>query len=53
MTSTGSYSIRGLNAGTYSLAFAPSDTTYKSQSKTGIVVNNNAVTTVDTVRLVH
>jgi hypothetical protein len=53
MTSTGSYSIRGLNAGTYALAFAPSDTTYKSQSKTGIVVNNNAVTTVDTVRLVH
>ncbi|MGZ3975643.1 MAG: DUF4382 domain-containing protein [Flavisolibacter sp.] len=53
MTSAGSYSIQGLNAGTYTLAYAPGDTTYKSQSKTGIVVNNNAVTTVDTVRLVH
>jgi major membrane immunogen (membrane-anchored lipoprotein) len=53
ITSAGSYSIRGLNAGTYSLAFAPSDTTYKRQSKTGIAVNNGVVTTVDTVRLVH
>ena len=36
ITSDGSYSIKGLSAGTYTLAFAPSDTTYKSQSKTGI-----------------
>jgi hypothetical protein len=52
VTSNGSYMIKGLGAGTYSLAFSPSDTTYKSQTKTGIVVNNNNVTTVDTVRLV-
>jgi hypothetical protein len=53
LTYNGSYMIRGLTAGTYNLAFAPSDTTYKKQTKTGIVVNNNAVTTVDTVKLVH
>lgn len=53
ITSSGSYMIKGLNAGTYTLGFAPSDTTYKSQTKTGIVVTNNAVTTVDTVRLIH
>jgi len=53
ITSAGSYLIKGLNAGTYTLVFAPSDTTYKSQSKTGVIVNNNTVTTVDTVRLVH
>ncbi|HWI94102.1 MAG TPA: DUF4382 domain-containing protein [Flavisolibacter sp.] len=52
LTSGGSYMIRGLNAGTYSLAFAPSDTAYKSQTKTGVVVTNNTVTTVDTVHLV-
>ena len=52
ITSSGSYMIKGLNAGTYSLAFAPSDTTYKSQTKTGIMVTNNTVTTVDTVHLV-
>jgi hypothetical protein len=52
ITSSGGYMIKGLNAGTYSLAFAPSDTAYKSQTKTGIVVTNNTVTTVDTVRLV-
>ena len=52
ITSNGSYLIKGLNAGTYSLAFAPSDTSYKSQTKSGIGVTNNTVTTVDTVRLV-
>jgi hypothetical protein len=51
VTSAGSYWIKGLNAGSYSLAFAPSDTAYKSQTKT-VSVTNNAVTTVDTVRLV-
>jgi hypothetical protein len=53
VTSNGSYMIKGLNAGTYTLAFAPSDTTYKSQSKPGVSVTNNNLTTVDTVRLVH
>jgi hypothetical protein len=52
VTSAGSYWIKGLSAGTYSLAFAPSDTAYKSQTKTGVSVTNSAVTTVDTVRLV-
>jgi hypothetical protein len=53
ITSGGSYWIKGLSEGTYTLGFAPSDTTYKSLAKTGIVVTNNAVTTVDTIRLVH
>jgi len=52
VTSGGSYWIKGLNAGTYSLAFAPSDTAYKSQTKTGVSVTTSTVTTVDTVRLV-
>ena len=51
-TSNGSYMLKGLNAGVYTLGFAPSDTTYKKQNKTGISVATNAVTTVDTVRLV-
>jgi hypothetical protein len=53
ITANGSYWIKGLTGGTYTLGFRPSDTTYKPQSKTGIVVTNNLVTTVDTVRLVH
>jgi hypothetical protein len=52
ITSNGSYWIKGLNAGTYDLKFAPSDTAYKPQTKTGITVTNSTVTTVDTVRLV-
>lgn len=52
VTSNGSYVIKGLNAGIYSLGFAPSDTAYKSQNKAGVVVSNNIVTTVDTIRLV-
>ncbi|MGN6402495.1 MAG: DUF4382 domain-containing protein [Flavisolibacter sp.] len=52
-TSGGSYMLKGLNAGTYTLAFSPSDSTYKSQTKTGVVVTTNTVTTIDTVRLVQ
>jgi hypothetical protein len=51
-TSNGSYTLKGINAGTYTLAFVPGDTTYKSQNKTGITVTTNNVTTVDTVHLV-
>jgi hypothetical protein len=51
-TMNGSYSIRGLNAGTYNLSFVPSDTTYKKASKTNITVSTNVVTTVDTVILI-
>ena len=51
-TSNGSYILKGLNAGTYTLGFAPGDTTYKSQNVTSVAVTTNTVTTVDTVRLV-
>jgi hypothetical protein len=47
----GGYIIKGLNAGTYNLHFIPTDSTFKTQVKTGVVVNTNNVTTVDTVRL--
>jgi hypothetical protein len=52
VTSGGGYWIKGLSAGSYDLRFAPSDTAYKPQTKTGISVTNSTVTTVDTVRLV-
>jgi hypothetical protein len=52
-TVSGAYLIKGLNAGAYTVSFVPGDTTYKSQTKTGVNVTNNTVTTVDTVRLVH
>jgi hypothetical protein len=52
-TSSGSYMIKGLGAGTYALAFAPSDTTYKKQTRTGIAITTGNVTVVDTVKLVH
>ena len=51
VTSNGSYMLKGLDAGSYSLAFAPSDTAYKAQTKTGINVTTNTVASVDTVRL--
>ena len=51
-TVNGGYMLKGLAAGTYTLAFAPTDTTYKQQSKPGINVTVNTVTSVDTVRLV-
>jgi hypothetical protein len=51
-TMNGSYSIRGLNAGTYNLSFVPADTTFKKATKTNITVTTNVVTTVDTVTLV-
>jgi hypothetical protein len=53
LSSNGSYWLKGINAGTYTLAFAPSDTTYDMQTKPGITVTNNTVTTVDTVTLVQ
>lgn len=52
-TSNGGYLIKGLSAGSYTVSFAPGDTTYKPQTKTGVTVTNNTVTTVDTVHLVH
>jgi hypothetical protein len=53
VTSAGSYLIRGLTAGTYTVAFAPGDTTYKKQTRPGINVTANNVTVIDTVRLVR
>jgi hypothetical protein len=47
----GGYIIKGLNAGAYNLHFLPTDTSFKTQVKTGINVGVNNVTTVDTVRL--
>lgn len=52
-TVSGAYFIKGLEPGTYSLSFAPGDTSFKSQTKTGINVTANSVTTVDTVQLVQ
>jgi hypothetical protein len=48
-TMNGSYMIKALSAGSYNLLFVPTDTTYKTASKTGIVITNGVVTTVDTV----
>jgi hypothetical protein len=47
----GGYLIRGVPAGTYTVQYLPTDTTYKSQVKTGIAVTTGNVTVVDTVRL--
>jgi hypothetical protein len=49
--SLGRYLLRGVPAGTYALQYLPADTTYKSQTKTGIAVTTGNVTVVDTVRL--
>jgi hypothetical protein len=51
-TSNGSYMIKALTAGSYNLVFVPSDTTFQSSSKTGIIVSTGVVTTVDTVTLI-
>ena len=52
LTQSGSYVIKGLEAGTYKLGFLPSDTpTHKIANLSGIVVNTGAVTTVDTLQL--
>jgi hypothetical protein len=52
-TLNGAYMLKGLSAGTYSLAFAPSNTTFQKQTKAGVTVTTNSVTVVDTVRLVQ
>jgi hypothetical protein len=49
-TLNGGYILKGVDAGTYALYFNP-DSPYISQTKTGVIVNTNQVTTVDTVRL--
>ncbi len=50
-TANGGYSIRGLEAGTYSLHYIPTDTLFKKFVKDGVTVSLGQVTTVDTIRL--
>lgn len=51
-TQNGAFLIRGLESGTYNVGFLPSDTpTHKIQTIKSVVVNNNSVTVIDTVRL--
>lgn len=50
-TMSGAYLIRGLNAGSYNLAFVPGDSTYTIQTRNGIGVTTDHVTAVDTVLL--
>jgi hypothetical protein len=51
--SNGGYLIKGLPAGSYSLSLVPGDTTFKTESRTGITVSTGNVTMVDTVHLQH
>ena len=48
---TGGYLIKGVPAASYTMKYWPTDTAYKAQTKTGIVVTTGNVTVVDTVRL--
>jgi hypothetical protein len=48
---TGGYLIKGVPAASYTMKYWPTDTAYKSQTKTGIIVTTGNVTVVDTVRL--
>ncbi|MDQ3278951.1 MAG: DUF4382 domain-containing protein [Bacteroidota bacterium] len=52
-TNNGSFMLKGLNAGAYSLAFVPTDNSYKKQTINSVNVTVNHVTTVDTLRLVQ
>lgn len=52
-TVNGAYMLKGLNAGTYTVAFSPSDVTYQKQTKPDVNVMVNNITTVDTVQLVQ
>jgi len=50
-TDHGHYLIKGINAGTYSLHFIPSDPLLNTIVKDGVTVTLGQVTTVDTLRL--
>ena len=52
-TINGAYMLKGLQAGSYNLAFVPSNSTYQQAHRTGIDVTVNSVATVDTVQLVQ
>jgi hypothetical protein len=49
--SNGNFLIKGLAAGTYAVACLPSDTSYKKQTRTDIIVTTGAVTKLDTLQL--
>jgi len=49
-TVNGAWAIRSVQPGTYQLQFVPQRGNLASQSRTGVVVIQNQVTTVDTVR---
>lgn len=49
--SNGSYLIKGLTAGTYSVSFLPVDSLYRDSLRTGINVTTGQVTLVDTTVL--
>ena len=51
--SNGGYFIKGLPAGSYTLSFVPGDTTFKTDSRSGINVSTGNVTVVDTIHLQH
>lgn len=50
-TAAGGYLFRGMEAGTYSLHYLPTDTLFKPAVKDGITVTIGQITTIDTVRL--
>jgi hypothetical protein len=52
-TAAGGYLIKGLDAGTYSLHFIPTDTTFNTAVKDGVSVSLGQVTTVDTLTLLQ
>ena len=52
-TNSGAFMLKGLNAGTYSLAFVPADASYQKQTVNNVNVTVNHVTTIDTVRLIQ
>jgi hypothetical protein len=51
-TDHGAYLMKGLDAGTYSLHFIPTDSTFQTAIKDGVTVTLGQVTAVDTLTLV-
>jgi hypothetical protein len=52
-TANGAYLLKGLQPGSYNLAFVPTDQTFQQQNRTGVAVVLNNITVVDTIRLVQ
>ena len=49
----GNYLIRGLDPGSYTVGYAPTNAEYDAQNKTGVMVTTGQVTKLDTVVLVQ